>query len=843
MAKNQSKQRSQQHVSSKKSTDLRSFDMQLQELLKQKKYRQALEEIKKIQRSQPDIEFTPKESEIWLLRGQQEFQKQDFKQAEKSFRRSLEMGLVGEAHYWQAKCLLELNQLDAAVNLVRDAFESDTLTKDYNICYLKLLLLKGDTATVEQLINFESKRFSAAQLHWVQGVLSLKNGQSPLSLASFQKIKRPMTPGDVPIAWIVYTQQAIGNWDAAASILGLQLSTATYGRPKYLEHPILERLASFQQAKTKLLPQEQENLQPRNKVTQEAMTALAVLQHIDEDNHHDAAHVLLQMERLSTRFPEIESLRVPLLKIAGQQALNQGQTECVELFWQPLLTEQPFNPQLAVNLLEVLEVNDSLQERQRLLTRLLKWLEHEGKQNPPEWPTERLKLTLAHLHCRMADAYMGLDRDRAALGSVQQAERICPTSCEVIGRKGLIAAVQENYLEAIALLTQALEGGCRYEEVYGILLNCWDELEDKQARNEARRRFGKYFDDISVDTEVKVLPWVEALSTLSYALFSRLVQTGDKKDPALRACSIFVNAVQSAPNSGGRVLLNQVAAAQEWETLLQEISLNEQIPVLQAIAISIHLFAKREKGIAALTNQYIQKLFQLSAEHPEARVAHLVVLAVKESNPQKLDVPLRTYLDTMPQPGNALANIQLQVRRFGWIRTLIPTLDEALRREPQNPLLLLARATTYPVNHPNYEQLKQQGFELARRLQDAKALQAFREEQAFLSAKEQQSIMPDPETFDNLNLSDIDDLLEGMIRKFFGSKMPKAELERMLPEIKQMMLNNMPNFGTDVPPEHLFFDDDDEEEDQPDLNSIFGNFRPPSRKQKGRTRGGFQELF
>ena len=832
MAKNQSKQRSQQHLSSTKSTDLRSFDMQLQELLKQKKYRQALEEIKKIQRSQPEIEFTPKESEIWLLRGQQEFQKQDFKQAEKSFRRALEMGLVGEAHYWQAKCLLELNQLDAALRLLRDAFESDTLTKDYSICYLKLLLLKGDTATVEQLINFESKRFSAAQLHWVQGVLSLKNGQSPAALASFQKIKRPITPGDLPIAWIVYTQQAIGNWDAAASILGLQLST-TYGRPKYLEHPILERLASFQQAKTKLLPLEEENLQPGNKVTQEAMMALAVLLHIEEDNHHDAAHVLLQMERRSTRFPELESLRVPLLTLAGQQALNQGQVECVELFWQPLLTEQPFNLQLAVNLLEVLEINDSLQERQRLLTRLLKWLEHEGKQNPQEWSTERLKLTLAHLHCRIADAYMALDRDRAALGSLQQAERICPTSCEVIGRKGLIAAAEENYQEAIALLTQALEGGCRYEEVYGVLLNCWEELEDKQAHNEARRRFGKYFDDITFDTEVEVLPWVEALSTLNYPFFSRLVQTGDKKDPALRACRIFVNAVQSPPNSGGRVLLNQVAAAQEWETLLQEISLNEQIVVLQAIAISIHLFAKREKGIAALTNQYIQKLFQLSTEHPEARVAHLVVLAVKESNPQKLDVPLRTYLDTMPQPGNALANIQLQVHRFGWIRTLIPTLDEALRREPQNPLLLLARATTYPVNHPNYEQLKQQGFELARRLQDAKALQAFREEQAFLSEKEQQSIMPDPETFDNLNLSDIDDLLEGMIRKFFGSKMPKAELERMLPEIKQMMLSSMPNF----------LDDDDDEEDEPDLDSIFGNFRPPSRKQKGRTRGGFQELF
>ncbi|MBW4455719.1 MAG: tetratricopeptide repeat protein [Nostoc indistinguendum CM1-VF10] len=838
MAKHQSKQRSQQHVSNTGTKVAEnSFQMQLQELLKQKKYRQALEEIKKNQRLHPDIEFTPKESEIWLLRGQQEFQKQDFKQAEKSFVRALEFGLVGEVHYWQARCLLELKQLDAALNLLRNAFEVGTLSKEYSICYLKLLLLKGDTATVEQLINEQSKRFSAAQLHWVRGVLALKNGQPEAALTSFQKIKQAITDGDLPIAWIVYTQQVSGHWDAAANILGLKSSGRSsdlmnYGEPKYLEHPILKRLATFQQGKTG-----QQLLQSRNpqktvdKITQEALTALRMLQLIDQGDHHEAAHLLLKIERRSTRFLEIESLRPLLFTLAGQQALNQGQLNCAELFWQLLLTEQPFNPQLAINLLEVLDANDSDQERPRLLTRLLKWLEQEAKQKPQEWPSQRLKPTLAHLHCWMADAYMATGRSRAALGALQQAERICPTSPEFLGRKGLVAAMEENYTEAISLLTQALEGGCRYDEVYGILLQCWEEVGDKLARNEARRKFGKHFGDLSIETEVEILPWVDALSTLSYPLFSRLVQTEDKKDPAIRACQIFVNAVQSPPNSGGRVSLQQKVALVAWDTLLKKLSGQEQIPVLQAIALSIHLFAKREKGIAALTSQYLQKLFNLSTEYPEARVAHLVVLAVKESSSQKLEVPLRTYLDTMPQPGNALANIQLQVRRFGEITTLVPVLESALRREPQNPLLLLARATTYHVDHPNYEQLKQQGFELARRLQDAKALQAFREEQAFLSAQETTSIMPDPEEFDNLDMSNIDDFLSGMLQKLLGNKMPKAEFERMLPELKQKMLNSMPNF------------DEDDEEEESDLDLIFGNLPPMRKKRKGRRKGGFQELF
>jgi len=831
MAKHESKQHSPKHVSNTE-TKLaeNSFQVKLQELLKQKKYRQALEEIKKIQRSHPDIEFTPKESEIWLLRGQQEFQKQDFKQAEKSFGRALELGLVGDAHYWQARCLVELNQLDVALKLLREAFEADNLIKDYSICYLKLLLLKGDTATVEQLINEQSKRFSAAQLHWVRGVIALKNEQPETALTSFQKIKRPITPGDLPSAWIVYSQQVSGNWNAAANLLGLQSSKFAFAKPKYLEHPILERLATSQQVKTGEPPLKPQNLEREDPVIQDAISALAIVQLINDGNHHDAAHVLLRMKGSVTRFPEIDSLRISLLTLAGQQAFNQRQAECVELFWQPLLTEKPFNPQLAINLLEVFDANDSDQERPRLLTRLLKWLEQEAKQKPQEWPSERLKATLAHLHCNMADAYMALDRDRAAFGALQQAERIYPTSPEVMGRKGLIEAMEENYTEAIALITQAIEGGCRYEEIYGGLLRCWDELGDKQARNEARRRFGKYFDDLTIETEVEVLPWVDALSTLNYGFFSRLVEGKEQKDPALRACQIFVNAVQSPVNSGGRVSLNQEAATQAWEAHIQQLSSQEQISVLEAIALAIHLFAKREKGIAALTNQYLQKLFNLSAEHPEARVAHLVVLAVKEGSPQKLESPLRLYIDTMPQPGNALANIQLQARRFGKIATLIPALNEALRREPQNPLLLLARATTYSVDQPKYEQLKQEGFELARRLQDAKALQAFREEAAYLAAQETQRIMPNPEQFDNVNMSNIDDLLEGMIRKLFGSKMPKGEFERMLPELKQMMLNTMPDFS----------DDDDEEEEEPDLDFIFRSLPPNRKQQKGRRNGGFQ---
>ncbi|MGI0489404.1 tetratricopeptide repeat protein [Pantanalinema rosaneae CENA516] len=799
-----------------------TFQHRLDNLLKQQNYRQALETIKNAHRHQPDLEFTPPEAEIWLLRGQQEFQKQDFKQAETSFRQALALGLAGEPHYWLSRCLLQQHRLDAALELIQTAFEQKTLPKDYAICYLKLLFLKDDVVTVEQLISKHSKRFSAAQLHWARGVLALQTGHTEEAITSFKKIKRPLTPGDLPQAWLVYTQQRAGNWEAASQLLGLRSSLwggFPVSSPKYLQQPILQQLALFQRATTGEPPLQPSDTMRGDAATQELLTGLAIIQLLERNDPHNAAHALLNLSRRPTQLPELNTLRSALLIRAGQQALEGGEPECSEQFWKPLLNDQPFNPQLAVNLLKALELNESYQEQQRLITRLLKWVEQDAKQHPDQWAGDRLKLTLAQLHCQMADTWVALGRSRTALGAVQQAERICPTSPEVIGRQGLIAFGEKRLEEGARLLTQAVEQGCQSEEVYQALLVVLDDLNQRSTKQEIRRRFGKRFGDLNPEADVEFEPWLEALYSQRYLFFSRLVQTKTNPDWPMQACQIFVKSVQSPPNSGGRVSLNQAEANREWDRLLQGLSGEEQIPTLQAIVLSIHLFAKREKGIAALTNQYILQLFNLGAEIPAARAAHLVVLAVTAKDPKKLEEPLRNYLDTMPQPGNALADIQLQVRRLGWVRNLISYLDAALKQEPQNPLLLLARATSYPFSMPQYEQLKQQGFDIARRIQDAKALQAFREEEAFIQLRHAQSLMPNPEKLDDLDEVGALEALEAMIRRMFGNQIPKAELDRIMPELTRKMIEEMPDF------------DDDFEDDDLDFDAPFTFGKPKKRKR------------
>jgi tetratricopeptide (TPR) repeat protein len=801
---------------------------QLQSLLKQQKYRQALEEIHKVQRLYPDLTFQPSEAEVWLLRGKQEFLKGDFKQADTSLGRSLRLGLKGESHYWLAKTLLSMNRLDGAIALIQGAFEDGSLPKDYSICYPKLLLLKGDTARVEQLLSQQPKRFPTAHQHWLRGVLVLKAQQPEAALTEFQKVKRPVTPGDRPDIWQIYTRQALHQWDTTASQLGLRVPPKSMwgfslSRPAYTEHPLLQRLALLQQLETGQPSLEKMQISRDSGLSAELLAILFMLELIQENNPHEAAHALLKLDRRSSKFPELASLRPALLTLAGQQAMMQGEMGCAAQFWQQLQQEQDFNPQLAVNLMKVLDLNEDYQELHRLLTRLVKWLEQDFKQHPQNWPPERSKAALVYAHCRLADTWMAMGRERTAMGELRIAERIDPKSPEVIGRQGLLAALDENYDEATRLLTQALEEGCRSQEVYGTLIDIWKELGNSEAAAETRRRFGKNFGDLNPETDTQLLPWVEALSTGHYPLFSRLVQAGSERDSAMRACQILVDAAGEL-SPGGKISLNQKRAVQEWDKLLKGLSAKEQVSTLQAIALSILLYAKREKGIAALISQYMAKLFELSGLQPEARTTHLVLLALKERDPKKLEIPLQSYLSAQPQPGTALAQIQLQVRLY--TQNILPNpilrsfLEEALKREPQNPLLLLAKATTYPANSPPYEQFKQQGFDIARRLQDAKALQAFRQEEAFLSVRMTQEVLPDIASLDRFGMEDMDELLENMIRKMFGSKIPPNELKRMLPQLKQMMMNSMP-------PDFDFEEEDEE----------FGELSPPPSRRSSKRRG------
>jgi tetratricopeptide (TPR) repeat protein len=802
------------------------MQQQLKTLLSKQKYAQALDQVHKIRQAYPEAQSAPEDAGIWLLRGKQELEHNELESAETSLRQALDLGLKGEVHYCLAKSLIGLDRADEALSLIQQAFETKVLPKDYAGCYLKLLMLQGHLEQVKALVEKQAQRFYAPQLHWARGILALKAEQFEVALTHFQKMGRPATPGDWSTVWPTYVHQQLQQWGKTSVMLGLEpLGGFSSSRQQFPEHPAMQRLALFQALATQRSLSKVLDFKQTEFAQRPAALVFELVQLIDQKNYHEAAHIVLQLPQPAPDWPEVDQLYRPLLILAGEQALQEDQPGCAETFWGQIAEQSPFDPQLAVNLSQVLHQTGSHHRNCRLLSELLKWLQQAAKQYPDTWPDSRLKPTLAKLHCLLVDTYLALGQYREVERALQEATRLCPDLPDVLGRRGLKSYVHGDFSRAADLLNRALEGGYRSGEAYHVLLECWEELGDDDALKAARRQFGKHFGDIGVDLDVEIPAWIEALSLQRYDMLFKYVEEQDNPDLPLRACQVFIRASDDNPNSRERVTLNLERAKKQWNQLLKPLSAQEKIPVLQAIYLSLQLYAQRQKGLAALQKEYLNQLSKLSQDYPEAQQAQLVLLAVKEKNSDRLEPPLKEYLSQASDPNTALAQLQLQVRWFAQTPVLRSRIEEALRRDPQNPLLLLAKATTFPIKSSSYTTFKDQGFELARRLQDAPALQAFREEDKYEAHSLTRHFLPDLFELEDMDEMDLIDILQRMAKQFFGKDIPPEMIEAMLPELQARMEEEFGGFGA---PDDEF----DEFEEGGPFGFAFGP--PPDRGKKTR---------
>jgi tetratricopeptide (TPR) repeat protein len=806
-----------------------SLESQIQALIQKHKYAQAVRKLEQALQRDPHQSVPLSEADIWLLKGQHEVELTHYPQAEQSLQMALSLGLTGDTHYWLARCWLNQHQPDKAVTLFQTAFDDKTLPKDLGGCYLKLLFLTDHPEVVEALIKTQAKRFYAPHLHWARGVLALQSEDPETALTHFKKMGRPASPGDQVMVWEAYACQQVGDWDQAATKLGLDsLYQRGYRfgplRQALPRHPARQQLALVQAASTQQSLSELFDLDTLDSPERQAAMILQLLHFIDQEDFHNAAHVLLNSDpQEMTDYAELlQGLFRPLMLLAGKQARQEQELNCTETFWSQVVNEPTFDPQLAINLHHILDLTGSHRENYDLLQKLLKWVQKDAKQQPQAWPDTRLQPTLAKLYCWLADNQMILGRYREAERSVREAARLAPEHPDVIGRQGLSEFADGEFEKAIPLLTQALAKGCRFQEVYGALLKALEEIDDKATAKEVRRKYGKQFGDLGVETEVDVPDWVEALSFHSYALLEETAENANHPSPALQMLQIFVSAATEKSESSDKITLKQTSAQRDWDEALRSHSPLEQVSMLKAICLAIQLYARRnKKGITALQNRYHQQLFQLGSEVPAAFAAHLVIHAVKLADEKHLAGPVTHFLDRAPQPGNALAKVQLEARRFGPTRVLLPYLEICLQQEPQNPLLLLAKATCLPRHSLDYKQLYDQGFELARRLQDAEALQAFREEDWFQTQSTTRKVLgPNLNSFSDPSQLDMRDILRRMAKEMFGQEVPPEILEQILPQIEAHMAAE-------------FLDEEDEDEDF-DFFSMppWGRSRKSSKKRK-----------
>ena len=809
----------------------RALEQKLESLMEQRKYPQAIRKLQQALKRDPNQNLRISEADIYLRQGQDELQEGHCAQAENAFSQAFAHVQNEETYYWLAKCFVAQQKLTEALELFQSAFDDKSLPKDLGGGYLKLLFLTDQVDQVETLIDKQAKRFYAPHLHWARGILALQADDPAAALSHFQKMGRAASPGDDLASWQAYAHQCLGQWSEAAN--RLSMTKPAWGnpmfRPSRTGHPAVQQLTLAQVAHTGEPVAEYIDLRQPDRPHAESAWILDLLHLIDDKNFHEAAHTYLGMPpNVKAAYPELEGLYRPLMLLAGEQAQREQELDCTATFWGGLVNRPAFDPQLAVQLYPVLDRVGEHREAQQLVKQLLRWVQKEAKRQPAAWPESRQQSTLAKLHCWMADSQMIAGQRREAQRSVQEAEKLAPEHPDVIGRKGLAASMQKNSDTAIALLTQALESGCRYPEVYMALV---DELKaDPEAQRERRIKYGKYFGDLSAETEVVMPAWVEALVFQNYALMEQAV--ADQQQPAapVKALQIFLEAADDEPSSSQKITLNQAIAVPQWDQLLQSVSAEEQVDCLTAIYIAVQNHARRnKKGIAALQSRYDQQLFALIPEVPKAALAHLMLLPLKKLSDERLAIAVQAALARSTQPGNLLADAQLHLRRFSDESGFRPFIEQQLQQEPQNPRLLLAKATLFPARSPQYQTFYERGFEIARRLQDAAALQAYREEDWVVAQQATGRVLGDQLGVLQNDPSQLDmiDMLQRMAREAFGMDVPPEMIEQMLPELVAQM------GGAGFDNEY-----EDDEDDEPELFFL----PPPPKRDKKKKRKSFFDL-
>ncbi|MEO0770350.1 MAG: hypothetical protein AAFY72_13135, partial [Cyanobacteria bacterium J06649_4] len=663
----------------------------------------------------------------------------------------------------------------------------------------------------------------------------------------FKKMGRPATPGDCSTLWEAFALQKAEKWTLAEQAIPLR--PRNFSRPGFSlfparlqpDHPAKQLLVLCQIAHADLVPSEYIDVYQEDLPNREAAWALELVQLIQGEDLIDAANAFLNLPKAAkAAYPELEEIARSLMLLAGEQARQEQEFSDTARFWTEASRGHELEPNLALNLYKALDASQDYSSAVEQLNKIETWVKQKAQKDSKNWPKPRFNATLAQLICWAVDCHEALGRYSDVARGIAEATKLAPEHPEVIARQGLQAAAKGDRETAVDLLTQALEKGSRFYDAYNALLLCLEG--DADATRSARRKFGQRFGDAGPDTEADIPTWREAIAYQNYELLEDTVRKAianqKKPGPELRAYQIFLEAAEDEPSSSGqKITLNQKQAVSQWDALLAELSPAEQVEVIKAIYLIIYQHAKRnKKGMAALQSSYLAKITELSSQQvPGADIVHLMLVGLR--SPDRIGPVAENLLSRATYPEKVLAQAQLSLHHYGVSNTMRPLLEAKLKQSPQDPHLLLANATLFPRGSGQYEKYHEQGFEVARRLQDADALKVYREEEWFTANDLTREVMgPRIGRADDLSERDMIEMVKKMARAAFGDDVPPEIMAQLVPQLLAEMAAEMGegDFEDD-------FEDDDFEDDS-FSPFLFPPPPPPGRKRSSKKRKSFFQL-
>ena len=797
------------------SAETRALKRKFKTLVTSQRYAMALRVHAQAAKQHPDLDLTPTAAELWCLEGQLAIREGQGKRAEKALQQAIALGLSGEPHYWLARLRLQQGQADQALQLLEEAFTDGTLPEAYAGAYLKALLIQGEVEQVRQLISKQRQRFQPQQLHWASGVLHLLAGDPVQAQRQFRQMAGPATPGDHNAVWRAWSALESGDGAAAAAALRDE------------EHPAAVALILASAARTQQRPADWIDLERHDLPRRELALALELVHQLQHQNLLAAAQLLLQHERqLLNAVRDLMPLRRSLLLLAGQQALDRGAEEDAKDFWSTIVWQPAFDADLALRLYPLLDQGDpeDVQPAERIASQLLSWVRRAAHDNPTAWPQELINTTLARLHCWHADQQMRMGLNTQARQNVQQAQRLAPEHPDTIGRQGMLACLTGSMEQGIPLLWQALEKGCRSSHVFELLDEALERSGEVAEQLRLAREYGAAFGVMaSEDADAEALPlWLDAVSCDSALdMASLLSSAGPAVGSAGMALSIFIDHVKRPPlpedGSAVRMNLSKVdledqQAALAWERLLQTLPPAEQVEGHTAILVVIHRFAQRtSKAMKALIAGHLAALEKLAEDpntpHGQQALQRLLLVAgLRIRRQEALREEASRLLRRLHQPGRMLPRALLDLRVLTTTKPWQAILEDQQRRDPENPLLMLAMASMHrPYSQPHRRDLDR-ALDLARRQQDSEAIHLCRREQAWAeesydraaAQRRADGMMRHPMWEQFVEDFDLRAFIREQAKQQGCDTIPDALIEMMLPEAQRSMAKAFAAESSDV---------------------------------------------
>lgn len=714
----------------------------LHDLVATQRYNDAIRLREQALRRQPALQLQPSEADLWCLEGRQAVKQGQRKRAETALHKAIALGLCGEPEYLLARLWLTHGEGRRGLTLLQQAFEEGRLPATHAGAYLKLLLIEGDTETVRQLLRTMPERFQAPQIHWASGVLHLLEGDARQAQRQFGLMAGPATPGDHVMAWKAWA--ALESGDHAAARQSLAAADA---------HPACIALSLDQLARSGDRPSAIYSLEQRTLPGRELVLALELLHRLRQRQWRSAGQLLMSEERILLKaLPDLGSLRRTLLLLAGQQAVDQESPRDAIRCWRTIVERPQFDPELALRLYPVLdgEGEEEAIQAERLVSQLLSWLRRTAREAPADWPEPKLSTTQARLLCWQIDqliqSFGGQRRVRACL---DQASQLAPEHADVVGRRGMVAMLDEDFASAIPLLQQAIAGGCRSPLAYEMLKDALESSGEEEASEQLQQQHGAQFDDIpALRSPIEEFPiWLDIVTQNDVHDIKQHLSRTSSKTPALQALRVFFDHAipPQFPDHREKTLIDVGPFTQAWEALLAKLPPAEQVEALTTLLTAMLRFVPLTRK--AMVAQIEARQAELEALAADRHAPHfeqtlqglLLVCGLRYRRIDVLKPRVTPLLRRSSQPDRLVARVVLDLAVLGNPRPWKSIVSEYRIRDRQNPLLALALALVEPKDGYTYSSLRRQAFEQARIQQDSETLAACRREELWDELRERRS--------------------------------------------------------------------------------------------------------